>query len=370
MRVPRWPWLIILLSCLNLAPGPAVPVLVETELPQVPLTATQVHQIDRLRQVPVLRAPSVLLADATTGQVLYSQDPTTPRPPASTTKIMTALLVLERNYLTETVRIPADLQMPGTTAGLVPGETLTIEELLYGLLLPSGNDAALALARYSGGTEEEFVAAMNTRAAELGLVHTHFVNPHGLDAPDHLSSAMDLLSLTRQALRHPTFARIVATATYSVRGHRWENRNRLLGQYPGADGIKTGTTAAAGECLIASATRQGQRLIAVVLGSQDRYAEATALLDYGFAHYTWQRLDLPPGDFRQVRGKDGPQLLLSLHDPQVIVLPRWQKSHLRSFLHLASVAQPGEPVGHLEFTLGGQRLCILPVYALSHEAAP
>jgi D-alanyl-D-alanine carboxypeptidase len=214
---------------------------------------------------------------------------------------------------------------------------------------------------------------MNARAAELGLIHTHFVNPHGLDAPEHVSSAADLLTLTREALRHPAFARIVATQATSVRGHNWENRNRLLGQYPGADGIKTGTTNAAGECLVASASRDDHRLIAVVLGSDDRYADATVLLDYGFANHAWVRLDLPPGDFRQVRRnskEEGLWLSLGMYGESWVVLSRWQGEHVRSFLHLRDpLPEPGSdvPAGILEFTLAGQWLRSQPVFALARE---
>lgn len=370
MRRTWPPLLIIFLSCLSLAPGPAVPVLVDAELPQAPLTAAQIQQLDRLRQLPALSAPSAILADAVTGQVLYSQDADAPRPPASTTKIMTALLVLERGVLTETVRIPANIQMPGTSAALQPGETLTLEDLLYGLLLPSGNDAALALARHISGSEEAFVAAMNARATELGLTHTHFANPHGLDDPGHVSSAADLLALTREALRHPIFARIVATSSYSTRGHVWENRNQLLGHYPGADGVKTGTTAAAGECLVATATREGHRLIAVVLGSNDRYADATALLDYGFANYTWLRLTLPPGDFSRARATDGSWVPLGVYDAPWVVLPRWQRAHCRSFLSLRTLLlEPGSDLlaGTQDFTLAGRWFYAQPAFALLRE---
>ncbi len=366
-----WPYLLILLSCLNLAPGPAIPVLVDAEVPQAPLTAAQTQQLARLRQTPSLSAAAALLADAASGQVLYSHNADVPRPPASTTKIMTALLVLERGTLTETVHVPTHIQVSGTTAGLIPGETLTLEELLYGLLLPSGNDAALVLAQHISGSEEAFVAAMNARATELGLTHTHFANPHGLDAPGHQASAADLLVLTREAFRHPTFARIVATPAYSVRRHMWENRNQLLRQYAGADGVKTGTTAEAGECLIAAATHRGHRLIAVILGSNNRYADATALLDYGFAHYTWVRFDLPPGDFCRMRDGAGAWVPLGMYDVTKAILPRWQRDHVRSFLYLRdTLPTPGsqEPVGILEFTLAGQRWHTQPIFALRREA--
>jgi D-alanyl-D-alanine carboxypeptidase len=147
----------------------------------------------------------------------------------------------------------------------------------------------------------------------------------------------------------------------------------LLGQYPGADGVKTGTTDAAGECLVASASRDGHRLIAVVLGSTDRYADATALLDYGFANYTWLQLTLPPGDFSRARAADGSWVPLGVHDAPWIVLPRWQREHCRSFLYLRTpLPEPGSELsaGTQDFTLAGQWIYTQPVFVLAREAPP
>src|SRR3990172_91439 len=178
---------------------------------------------------------------------------------------MTALLALERGQLDRLVRVDVDASQLGYSSvmGLRPGEELTLEDLLYGLLLPSGNDAALAVAGHLGGSVARFVDLMNQRAAELGLVNTHFANPHGLDAPEHYSSAADLVRLARTAMANPTFAKIVSTRERTVRGklatYELRNTNRLLGTYPGVDGVKTGSTDAAGQCLVAAAQRGGGR---------------------------------------------------------------------------------------------------------------
>jgi D-alanyl-D-alanine carboxypeptidase len=188
--------------------------------------------------------------------------------------------------------------------GLVAGEQQTLHNLLYGLMLPSGNDAAMTIARYVGSGAKgtlaaarasrstasklaspiaTFVGMMNARAASLGLKDSHFANPHGLDAPGHYSSAYDLASLTWYAMHFDTFDQIVRQPSYMAPGHPLININKMLARYPGAEGVKTGYTGAAGLCLVASATRNGHRLISVVLNAPRWYEDSAALLDYGFA---------------------------------------------------------------------------------------
>ena len=206
---------------------------------------------------------------------------------ASTTKIMTALVAIEEGRLEDRVRIgPQAIRIYGSRAGLRAGQELRLEDLLHGLLLSSGNDAALAVAEHVAGSVEAFVERMNARARELGLLHTRFVNPHGLDAPGHYSTAYDLAQLARVALLHPTFARIVARKEYPIPPlGTWHNTNRLLWSFEGIEGVKTGTTGRAGDCLVAAASRSGMRLISVVLGSDNRWADTARLLEYGFRHY-------------------------------------------------------------------------------------
>lgn len=242
-----------------------------------------------------LSAASALLMDADTGAILFARHHMERRSPASTTKIMTALLILEEGRLGEKVVITGRAAaVTGTGLGLRRGQQATLRDLLWAILIKSANDAALAAAEHVGGSEERFVAKMNAKADSLGMEGTHFTNPHGLDNPDHYSTAYDLAILTRQALRNPTFARMVQTreAQLSILAGRngkvvkrkvIRTHNQLLDQFAGADGVKTGYTEQAGRCLVASATRGDHRLITVLLNDSRRWTEAAALLEYGFA---------------------------------------------------------------------------------------
>jgi len=238
--------------------------------------------------LPRLTAQGAILVDLDTGFALYARNPDEKLPMASTTKIMTALLVLESLDLDQTVKVPAAaIGLPGSVAGLRRGESLTVRQLLYALLVASGNDAAVTLAIAAKGSVEAFVAAMNQKAKELGLLRTHFVNPSGLHHEQHYSSARDLACLARVAMADPVFREIVSTPEYDLGGGRLlKSSNQLLGQEPWINGIKTGSTPYAGYCLVASGTRDGLTLISVILGVADdetRSAETLALLNYGFA---------------------------------------------------------------------------------------
>jgi D-alanyl-D-alanine carboxypeptidase len=171
--------------------------------------------------------------------------------------------------------------------GLVPGTRLTIRTLLFGLLLPSGNDAAEQLARSVGGSRAEFIAGMNDTVAELGLRDTHFTNPSGLDAPNHYASAYDLAHLARVAMRDPTFREIVGTPAYAADGFDLRGHNPLLGVLPGADGVKTGTTDQAGRVIVGSVERNGQRVYCVLMHSDDLLADCTALVDWAWSAFRW-----------------------------------------------------------------------------------
>lgn len=321
----------------------------------------QVKALVSATRMPSITAQAALLADAQTGEILLSRNANQPLPPASTTKIMTALIVLERARPDEVVTVPASALIGDATMGLAAGEQLTVEELLYGLLMVSGNDAAMALAEHVGGSVEGFVALMNQRAAEMNLRETHFVNPHGLDAPGHVSSAIDLLAMARAGLSYELFARIVATPQARVAGHLLVNRNELLTTYPGADGVKTGTTDAAGQCLVASATREGHRAIAVVLGSQDRYADSRALLDHYFTYFGWLQLALPHNGFNRMRWDDGRVRELSAASKPEVFLPRWQWPLVRVARVIRGDGEPGSPAGKAIFSLSSRTLAEVPL---------
>lgn len=241
-----------------------------------------------------LRKPprSGLLVDASSGRVLWRHEPERRLPIASVTKMMTALLVAERTRPRDPVAItPEALAYTGSGVGLLPkGRRAQVETLLYGLLLPSGNDAAIALAQHVGGTVPRFVRMMNARATELGLGCTRFASPSGIVDDGNWSCAPDLALLARELLREPRLARIVrtplATMPLPIRGGKvWlANHNPLLrAGYPGVDGVKTGFTDAAGRCFVGAAHRGGTRLIVVLLDSPDPGRQAARLLDAGFA---------------------------------------------------------------------------------------
>ncbi|HZD16702.1 MAG TPA: D-alanyl-D-alanine carboxypeptidase family protein, partial [Actinomycetota bacterium] len=243
---------------------------------------------------PRLRARSAVLIDLDTGQTLFALDPAERRPIASLTKIMTAYLVLMHARLTDLVTVSptaASGRIVGvSTLGLQPGERIQVRELLYALLLQSANDAAVALAEHVGGTVAGFVQEMNRAATELGLTRSRFVSPSGLDDRGS-STARDLALLTRAAYGLPTFGGIVATRFHQIPAPAGpprivQNRNALLWLFPGATGVKTGFTSAAGFCIVAAADREDVRLLAVVLGAPgEPFSDAAALLDYGFAAF-------------------------------------------------------------------------------------
>ncbi len=253
-----------------------------------------------------INASEAILLDAATGTILVDKDAESPVPMASTTKIMTALIALRSGRLATQVTIAQDAanevtQNDGSSALLVPGDTIRLQDLLYGLMLPSGDDAAVAIADALAGSTQNFVAIMNIEAAKLHLYQTHFANVDGLPPTDsqgnaingtHYSTAYDLVRLARYAMSIPLFAQIVQTRTYTLTAtanhhtYKWTTTNKLLGVYQGMLGIKTGSTPEAGDCLVFAATRKGQTLIGVILHSAtdaSRFQDAQTLLDWGFA---------------------------------------------------------------------------------------
>ena len=241
---------------------------------------------------PKISAASAVVVDAGTGRVLWERDSHAPRLIASTTKLMTALVALESGHsLEETVTVaPEWAGAEGSSIYLRPGEKITLETLLYGLLLRSGNDAALAIAGYCGGTVDGFVSRMNQKARELGMKDTSFANPNGLDAEGHRSSAYDMALLARACLENETLAKIAATKSITLGVRTFTNHNKLLWRYEGCVGLKTGYTKQAGRTLVSAAKRNGLTLICVTLNAPSDWADHTALLDWGFANYKAQSL--------------------------------------------------------------------------------
>ncbi|HUG15847.1 MAG TPA: D-alanyl-D-alanine carboxypeptidase family protein [Thermomicrobiales bacterium] len=235
---------------------------------------------------PDIVAASAIVIDAHTGDVLFEQNATEPRAMASLTKLFTALVALELITLDTPMTVEPDDLVGEASMGLVAGDTLRFETLLHGLMLPSGNDAASTIARVvGGGSPDAFIMRANKRVAELGLTQTRLVNPHGLDAEGHFSTARDIAALTMYALAHqPDIAAAIHTPSHTGDGYSLFNTNRLLDVYPGLIGGKTGVTDAAGYCLMQVAEIDGQRVLVVLLGStwESWYADAETLLDHGF----------------------------------------------------------------------------------------
>lgn len=243
------------------------------------------------RGAAAISAQRGILVDGQTGRVLYEKNADQRSLIASTTKIMTALLVCEQCNVLDRMRIPKEaVGIEGSSMYLKVGEVLTIQELLYGLMLHSGNDAAVALAIYCGGTVEGFAEMMNDKARSLGMTGSHFENPNGLDSPGHYSTARDMAALAAYAMKNPIFYQTVSAKTVTVGSRCLRNHNKLLWQVEGADGVKTGFTKAAGRILVSSATRMGRRLIAVTMNDPDDWRDHKALLEEGFGRYRVKKI--------------------------------------------------------------------------------
>ncbi len=238
-----------------------------------------------------ISAQSSVVLDAQTGRRLFDRRGDEQSLIASTTKIMTALVVCQQCNVLDRVKIPAEaVGIEGSSMYLREGEILTVQELLYGLMLSSGNDAAVALAIYCGGTVEGFVGMMNDKARDLGLSNTQFRNPNGLDAPGHYATAADLAALAAYAMEHPIFAQTVATKQITIGSRTLTNHNKLLWQVEGADGVKTGYTRAAGRILVSSAVRDGRRLICVTISDPDDWNDHKTLLEQGFGEFSHREI--------------------------------------------------------------------------------
>lgn len=325
--------------------------------------------------VPRIEAPTAILADLDGGQAMFAKAPEVRRPIASLTKIMTALLTLERRSLDDVVTVPdeavfADGDYGATsTLGLRAGERRTVRELVSALLLQSANDAAVALAVDIAGSEQRFVELMNRRARRLGMRDTRFFSPNGLDDRGR-STADDLLVLTRAAYATRGFAPIPASKFQTIpnpggRPRRIQNRNALLWLYPGATGLKTGFTGGAGYCLVATAERDGRRLVAVVLGDRDEaFSEAATLLEHGFEGFEERALVRAGEAIGTVRIRGGTVSVVADRAVRALV-PTVQLDRVRRRVAVAprAVFPPaaGERVGTVRVTIPGVTLGSSPL---------
>lgn len=331
-------------------------------------TSMALADTDKMQLPPEIVGQAGLVMDVLTGKVLYEKNAHSPFEPASTTKIMTAILALEKGNLSDIVVTSEEPpRVDGSRIYLEEGEKLTLEQMLYGMMLNSGNDAAVAIAEHIGGDIESFVKMMNAKAREIGAYHTTFVNPSGLPDEGHLTTAYDLALISRYALLNlPKFRKIVSTKTLEIpwQAEEWDrqliNLNKLLWNYEGADGVKTGYTSTAGRTLVASATRDGWQLISVVLKSDANiWSDSMALLDYGFENFEIKNLvgknsdvaeeDVKYGDPVKLVTKDGLTSVVKKND-----LPISKKLVINQ--DIKAPVSKGEVLGQLIFYQGEEQL--------------
>lgn len=325
-------------------------------------------------------AKSAILMDATSGRVLFEKNPDEPMPPASITKIMTLLLVFEamdEGKLTYTDMVTCSENansMGGTQIWLEVGEQMSAEDLIKATAINSANDAAMALAEHVGGSEMAFVEMMNQKAKDLGMTNTHFVNPTGLDADGHVSTARDIALMSRELLKHKDITKFSTVWMDSLRDGKTglTNTNKLVRFYKGCTGLKTGTTDGAGSCLSATAERNGLSLIAVSMGSttsDERFSSCRTMLDYGFSTFEHFTPEILPEDLTPVaiiKGVDK-EVELSYETPDPILIPKGRGGDIEKTIAIqpdveAPVLQ-GQAVGEARFTLDGETICEIPITA-------
>jgi D-alanyl-D-alanine carboxypeptidase (penicillin-binding protein 5/6) len=343
----------------------------------------QVRSLESLRaSAPDLSMPTGMLSTMD-GRELWSRDPAARRAMASTTKIMTAVVVLERASLDDIVSVDKKSATVGQSAmGLVVGEKLTVGELLKGVLVQSGNDAATLIAEHVGGTVEGFVRMMNEKAVALDLADTRYANPHGLDQAGHYTSAADLTSLSRYAMRSPVFREIVGTYTLKVRSDRYThvltNHNGLLKSYKGTEGIKTGWTDDAGYCVVVAAKRNGVELVGTVMGTAnevDRARQAKKLLDWGFAHYRLTEVASVTETFQRVRVSDYLERTVGIRAAETTSVPVFDlagpvQKRIELPADVPAPVKAGDRIGTLTVYQGKTMLAQIPLVADADVVSP
>ncbi|HBT50366.1 MAG: D-alanyl-D-alanine carboxypeptidase [Caldanaerobacter subterraneus] len=333
-------------------------------------------------QPPEIVGPTAVLMDFTTGQVLYDKNMHKRMYPASTTKILTAIIALEKGKLDDVVTCSENVtKIEGNSIFLSPGEQLTLEQLLYALMLESANDAAIAIAEHIGGSVENFAKMMNEKAREIGAYNSHFVNPNGLPDENHYSTPYDMAQIARYAMQNAEFRKIVSTLHYQIPPTNkfdkprdlWIN-NRLLKpsrfHYEGADGVKTGYTVAAGQVLVASATRDGHRLISVIMGDEgiNIWTDTIKLLDYGFQNFSLVKVTQKDEVITSIElGKGGFKLPLIAQKDFYYEVPKGKENSIKAEVVLKedikAPIQKGEVLGYIKYTLDGKEIGTNPLIA-------
>lgn len=314
---------------------------------------------------PDIAAGGAALIEQHTGAVICAKEAHKKLPMASTTKIMTALIVIENCPLGDTVKVsPKAYGVEGSSMYLNAGEEVSVEDMLYGLMLLSGNDAAVALAIHTAGSVEAFAALMNARAEEIGAHNTNFVTPNGLHDPEHYTTAYDLALIAAEAMKNPDFRKIVGstyhkTTTGSVIRYM-KNKNKILWQYEGGCGVKTGFTKAAGRCLVFAAERDGMTLIGAVLSCPDMFNAAKAMLDYGFASFRTEKIISAGQSITRIRVSGGTKTALAAEAKDDIIIPVriGESADIRTEVETRSgmnaPVEKGEDVGSVRVLMDGK----------------
>ena len=313
-----------------------------------------------------VNAKAAVLVDPDTGEILYEKNAHAHNYPASITKVMTCLLTLEavdrgelslEQTVTASSALHTGIGEGASTADIKEGEQIRIIDLLYAALIPSANEACNVMAEAVSGDVASFVELMNTRAAELGMEHTHFENPNGLNDEGHYSTAADMAALARVVMEHEALAKIVGTRSITVAGRTLTNHNKLLWRYEGCTGLKTGYTDRAGRTLVSCAERDGQRLIAVTLNDPNDWADHAALFDYGFAHYRSAMLALANRTFRMLPVTGSLNRFVPVYTASDVYYPLTEGELVKARVELPerveAPIQGGTIAGRLLFTLDG-----------------
>lgn len=318
--------------------------------------------------LPSVSAKSAILIEAQSGEVIFSKNADTRLPMASTTKIMTALVAIENCDISKPVSVSPDaVGVEGSSVYLYPEEKLTVEDLLYAMLLESANDAAAAIAIEVGGDIEGFAEMMNKKALDMGLVDTHFENPHGLDGDAHYTTAYELALIAREAMSNEAFRKIVSTYKKTIPLNETQgvrlliNHNKLLKSYEGAIGVKTGFTKKSGRCLVSAADRDGLMFIAVTLGAPDDWRDHSNMLDYGYSLYEARNL-CDVGSFSYIMPVSGgvdDHVILENTSGVTLILPRG-KGEIKCVVELPrfclAPVNEGEFIGRLVYYLDGEEI--------------
>ncbi len=325
---------------------------------------------------PDISAKAYALIELNTGRLLLSKNEDMKLPMASTTKIMTCILAIEKLPLDTKIKISKNAEgTEGSSMYLRCGEVLTLEELLYGLMVVSGNDAAVAVAEAVGGNVEDFICMMNEKASELGLTNTHFVTPNGLHDDEHYTSAKDLCALSCYAMKNETFAKIVSTKSKIIEAdednsvHYLNSKNKILKEYDGGCGIKTGYTKKAGRCLSASAKKDEMTLVAVVLSAPDMFEDAKKLLDYGFDNFRLYEIVKEKESIAEIPVKNGISKSIKVESSESCILPLREDEYkiIRKTVNLPEfLTAPincGDSIGSISIYNGDELLKEIMLYA-------